>query len=117
MVRNGTVPADKKCVPCRSGTPPLGKEEIDRFLVDVPGWVLKPGQGGAAPKIERRFEFKNFAGALDFVNKLGRVAEEQDHHPDIAFGWGYAVVAFSTHAIGGLHENDFVMAARANAIV
>lgn len=82
------------------------------MLKKVPGWEL--ANGGKA--IKRRFEFKNFKQALAFVNKVGEIAEAEDHHPDISFGWGYAEFLLWTHAIGGLHENDFIMASKINAI-
>lgn len=103
----------KTCVPCRGGIPPLTEAEAKGLLKEAPGWKLD----GSATRIERRFEFANFAEALGFVNKLGALAEAEGHHPDIAFGWGYATVVFYTHKIKGLHENDFIMAAKANALI
>ena len=103
----------KTCVPCRGGIAPLIAAEAKAYLSEAPGWELD----GSATRIERRFEFTNFAGALDFVNKLGALAEAEGHHPDISFGWGYATVVFFTHKIKGLHENDFIMAAKVNELV
>ncbi|MCP5419271.1 MAG: 4a-hydroxytetrahydrobiopterin dehydratase [Gammaproteobacteria bacterium] len=104
--------SEKSCVPCQGGIPPLAKAEAETMLAQVPGWSLT--QDGA--RLERRFTFRNFASALAFVNQVGRVAEQEDHHPDISFGWGYASIVYYTHKIGGLHENDFVMAAKLNAL-
>ncbi len=82
------------------------------FAQEVPEWTLTHD----ATRIERPFRFADFVAALDFVNKVGALAEEEEHHPDIAFGWGYATVELYTHKIKGLHENDFIMAAKIDAI-
>ena len=82
------------------------------MLKEVPGWEL--ANDGKA--IKRRFKFKNFKTALAFVNKAGDIAEAEGHHPDITFGWGYAEFLLWTHAIGGLHENDFIMASKINQL-
>ncbi len=103
-----TALAGKTCVPCRGGIPPLSEEEARRYLEQVPGWELKDG----ATRIERTFRFKNFQEALDFVNRVGAQAEAEGHHPDITFGWGYVTVSLYTHKIKGLHENDFILAAK-----
>ena len=103
---------EKTCVPCQGGIPPLPADQAARYLADVPGWALSP----AADRITRKFTFSDFRGALQFVDRLGALAEDEGHHPDIAFGWGYAEVTFFTHKIRGLHENDFIMAAKTNAI-
>ncbi len=102
----------KTCVPCRGGIPPLTAAEADSYLAEAPGWAVD----GSATRIERRFDFANFVEALEFVNKLGALAEDEGHHPDISFGWGYCSVVFYTHKIKGLHENDFIMAAKVNAL-
>lgn len=103
----------KTCVPCRGGIPPLSPQEAKTLLPQVPGWQLD----GDCTKLERKFKFGNFAESLAFVNKVGALAEHEDHHPDITFGWGYANVVFYTHKIKGLHENDFIMAAKVNALL
>lgn len=100
------------CVPCHSGEPGLSKAEIEKKLASVPGWALS--QEGRA--ISKRWTFKNYAEALSFVQRVSSLAEEEGHHPDIAFGWGYAEITFTTHATGGLHENDFVMAGLVEAL-
>lgn len=98
----------KTCVPCRGGIPPLTREEAESFLHQLPGWGLDEG----ATRIRRRFEFRDFAAALAFVNVVGEIAEAAGHHPDMTFGWGYADIVTYTHKIGGLHENDFILAAK-----
>jgi 4a-hydroxytetrahydrobiopterin dehydratase len=103
---------EKTCVPCRGGVPPLGEGEAQKFLAQTPGWELR-AQG---KQIERTFKFKNFREALGFVDAVGGLAEEEGHHPDIAFGWGYATISLHTHKIKGLHENDFIMAAKINRL-
>jgi 4a-hydroxytetrahydrobiopterin dehydratase len=104
--------AEMKCVPCQGGIPPLPRPQAERYLKETPGWSLD----AAGQKISRKFTFSDFVKSLDFVNKVGALAEEQGHHPDICMGWGYAEVVFFTHKIQGLHENDFVMAAKVNAL-
>ena len=79
----------------------------------MPGWELS----SAGDRINRKFAFDDFVASLDFVNKVGAVAEQEGHHPDISFGWGYADVVLFTHKIKGLHENDFIMAAKVNELV
>jgi 4a-hydroxytetrahydrobiopterin dehydratase len=104
--------ADKICTPCRGGIPPMILEEAKQYLEQTPGWALLSG----GTRLERTFKFANFKQALDFVDKIGVVAEEAGHHPDIRFGWGYCTVELYTHKINGLHENDFIMAAKINAL-
>lgn len=107
-----TTLAQKACTPCRGGIPPLDPEAAGRYLDETPGWsLLDDGR-----RIERSFRFSNFRQALDFVQRVGALAEEEGHHPDIAFGWGHATVSLQTKKIKGLHENDFIMAVKINAI-
>ena len=103
---------EKKCTPCQGGVEPMAEAQARDYLEQVPGWELKPG--GKA--IQRKFKFKNFAQANEFVDRVGELAESEDHHPDITFGYGYATVEISTHKIGGLHENDFIFAAKTNEL-
>ncbi len=98
----------KNCVPCNGGVPPLTADEAKHYLGETPNWALD----GAVSRIERRFAFRDFVEALEFVNRVGSLAEEEGHHPDIGFGWGYCNVVLYTHKIKGLHENDFIMAAK-----
>ena len=102
----------KTCVPCQGGIPPLSPDEARSYMDQVPGWTLSD----KADRLHRAFKFGDFAAALEFVNKVGALAEEEGHHPDIAFGWGYANITLFTHKIDGLHENDFIMAAKMNAL-
>jgi 4a-hydroxytetrahydrobiopterin dehydratase len=99
--------ASKTCVPCRGGTPPLKGEELDDLWRQIPGWEVVEEH-----HLRRRFRFKNFREALNFVNRVGELAEEQGHHPDVGFGWGYAEVTVYTHKIDGLTESDFILAAK-----
>ena len=104
--------ATKTCVPCRGGVPPMPKDEAESYLREAPGWALQ----GDATRIERTFKLKNFKEALVLVNRIGALAEDEGHHPDITFGWGYVTVSLHTHKIKGLHENDFIMAAKINGL-
>jgi 4a-hydroxytetrahydrobiopterin dehydratase len=101
--------AEKTCIPCRGGVPPLTPEEAEGYRArEAPGWSLMDG----ATRIERRYRFKDFAEAFAFVARAAELAEAEGHHPDITFGWGYAVVSLRTKKIKGLHENDFIVAAK-----
>jgi 4a-hydroxytetrahydrobiopterin dehydratase len=104
--------ADKACIPCRGGIPPLEVAVAKQLLSQAPSWTLMDD----AHRIERTFRFPDFKGAIAFVNKVGELAEAEGHHPDIHFGWGYATVSMHTHKIKGLHENDFIMAAKINRL-
>lgn len=99
---------DQKCVPCEEGTKPLTQEEATPYLEEVKEWKLEDG----GKKIERKFKFNDFKEALEFVNKIGEIAEAEGHHPDIGLGWGKVEVELSTHSIGGLSVNDFILAAK-----
>jgi 4a-hydroxytetrahydrobiopterin dehydratase len=101
---------NKQCSACRGDAKALTKKEAEVFLPQVPGWELKDN----ATKIQRRFTFKNWKKAMDLVKHIDVIAEAEKHHPDIGFGWGYCEVTMQTHAIGGLHENDFIVAAKIN---
>src|SRR5208282_5739061 len=99
--------ADKKCVPCRGGVPPLKGKELEALHKIVPQWDVVEQH-----HITRAFTFPDFKQALDFVNRVGALAEEQGHHPDILLAWGKAEVTMWTHKIDGLTESDFIMAAK-----
>ncbi len=90
----------------------LSAEQVQQYLQQLPGWSL----ADTGKAIKKRFEFSNFAQALAYTNMLGEKAEAMNHHPDLALGWGYVEVTFTTHDIGGLQQNDFVMANEAEAI-
>jgi 4a-hydroxytetrahydrobiopterin dehydratase len=104
--------AAKSCTPCRGGVPPLARAAAEGFLAEVLDWSLED-QGR---RIERSFRFRNFRQAFAFVGKVAELAEAEGHHPDVSFGWGYARVTLYTHKIRGLHENDFIMAAKIDGI-
>jgi len=104
---------EKTCTPCRGGIPPLTQEEAETFLGQAPEWALMD----EAHRIERTFRFKNFREALTFVQQVGELSEAEGHHPEISLGWGYAIVSLRTKKINGLHENDFIMAAKINRLV
>lgn len=106
--------ASRRCAPCEGGTPPVQGEELKRMLGQLDGWELVEGAGGN--RIEKEYRFPDFRQALDFVNRLGEVAEEEGHHPDVYLTWGKVRVALSTHSIGGLSENDFILAAKADRL-
>lgn len=105
--------AAKKCIPCEGGVFPLTKEEASTLLAQLKGWELSDG----AKKIEKSWKFDDFAKALAFVNAVGALAEAESHHPEIELAWGKVEVELSTHAIGGLSENDFILAAKIDQIV
>ena len=99
--------ADKKCVPCRGGVPPLKGAELDALKKQVRGWEVV-----SEHHLKKAYTFPDFQRALDFVNRVGAVAEEQGHHPDIYLTWGKAEITLWTHKIDGLTESDFIMAAK-----
>lgn len=99
---------EKTCIPCRGGIPPLTREEAERLQEQASQWSLVDD----AHRIERTFQLRNFREALSFVQQVGELAEAEHHHPDISFGWGYATISMRTKKIKGLHENDFIMAAK-----
>jgi 4a-hydroxytetrahydrobiopterin dehydratase len=103
---------EQSCMPCRGGIPPLDIDEARRHLEQTPAWNLLEGGG----KIERTFWFSNFRESLDFVRAAGELAEAEQHHPDIAFGWGFATISLRTKKIGGLHQNDFIVAAKTDRL-
>ena len=97
-----------KCEPCSGKTPKLKPEEISNYLSQLDGWSVNNEQ----EMIFKKFNFKNFKKALEFINLVGNIAEFEGHHPDISLGWGYSIVMLHTHAIKGLSVNDFVLALR-----
>ncbi|MFZ0879427.1 MAG: 4a-hydroxytetrahydrobiopterin dehydratase [Candidatus Acidiferrales bacterium] len=99
--------ADQNCVPCRGGVPPLAGEELAKLSQEVPQWKVVDGH-----HITRTFTFPDFVQALAFVNKVGALAEEQGHHPDILLSWGKAEITTWTHKINGLTASDFILAAK-----
>lgn len=103
--------ATQKCEPCQIGTPPLSAEEAKALAKDTPLWAL------AGDKLEREFEFADFRGSIDFLNHVAEVAEEQGHHPDISVYYNKVKLDLTTHKIGGLSKNDFILAAKIDRIV
>lgn len=99
--------ASRECVPCRGGVPPLGGTEITKLLSQLEGWTVVKEH-----HLQKDYKFANFSEAQAFVNRVGRLAEEQGHHPDICFGWGRAAITIWTHKIDGLTESDFILAAK-----
>ncbi len=99
--------AERQCVPCRGGVPPLQRPEIEKLLGQLEDWQVVNEH-----HLLRTFRFKDFRESLEFVNRIGELAEAQGHHPDICFGWGSAEIRIWTHKIDGLTESDFVLAAK-----
>ena len=107
--------AKKKCIPCEGNIPPFDKSEIHKYLKKVDGWDVKSNEDKSY-FLKKDFKFKNFIESQNFTNKVGIIAEEENHHPDISFGWGYCKVKIFTHAIKGLAESDFILAAKIDKI-
>ena len=105
----------KKCIPCDGNIPAMEINEIHKYLKKVDGWDVK-SDGDQSFYLVKEFSFKNFKLSQDFINKVGDLAEKENHHPDISFGWGYAKIIITTHAIEGLSENDFILAAKIDQI-
>ena len=102
---------NKKCVPCEGGVTAFDISEIHKYQKKVDGWSVLQNEKKIF-FLEKKFTFKNFLESQKFVNEVGRISEEEGHHPDILFGWGYAKITISTHAIEGLSENDFILATK-----
>ena len=100
------------CVPCEGGMLPIDKVSAEVLIKNISGWELSPD----AKIISKEFTFPDFKTALEFTNKVGTIAETEGHHPDISLGWGKVKISLSTHAIGGLSGNDFILAAKINEI-
>ena len=107
--------ADKKCIPCEGGIPGFDLSEIHKYLKMVDGWEVKADDDKIYYLI-KEFKFENFIKSQNFVNEVGKISEEEGHHPDINFGWGYAEIKITTHAIKGLSENDFILAAKIDKV-
>ncbi len=99
--------ADRQCVPCRGGVPPLKGAELERLSAQLPGWQVVGGH-----HLEKTFLFPDFKTALAFVNRAGEIAEQQGHHPDLLLSWGRVQVTTYTHKVDGLTESDFILAAK-----
>lgn len=103
--------ASKRCEPCEAGTPPIEGAELDGLLAQLDGWEVAEGK-----RLRKEYRFPDFREALAFVNRLGQLAEEEGHHPDICFTWGKVRVELWTHSVGGLSTNDFVLAAKTDRL-
>lgn len=105
--------SSKHCVPCEGGTPPFSDEQEKEYLAKISGWsLLRDGEH----KIRKQFKFDDFKGSLDFVNKVGKIAEDEGHHPDIYIFYNKVQIDLFTHAVGGLSENDFILASKIDKI-
>ena len=102
----------KKCTPCKGDTPKLKYEEISEYLSKINDWNVNNEQ----EMIFKKFKFNNFNKALEFVNKVGILSDQEGHHPDISLGWGYCIIMLHTHAIKGLSINDFILASKIDKI-
>jgi 4a-hydroxytetrahydrobiopterin dehydratase len=105
---------EKRCVPCEGGTPPLDDATTALLLVEVPGWRRLDEKTGA--RITKQFRFKDFVAAVAFVDKMAVIAEAEGHHPDFCVHYSQIDVTLWTHSVGGLSENDFILAAKVDAI-
>ena len=103
--------ASRQCIPCRGGVLPLKGIELGKLIKELKGWEI-----AGEHHLLKSYSFTDFGEALEFVNRLGQLAEEQGHHPDIRFGWGYAEVTIYTHKIDGLTESDFILAAKIDGL-
>jgi 4a-hydroxytetrahydrobiopterin dehydratase len=108
---SGSVLASSKCEPCEAGTSALKGADLRKLYSQLDGWNLINEH-----HLEKEYTFKDFREALDFVNRLGEVAEQEGHHPDVFLSWGRVTVTLWTHSVGGLSENDFILAAKADAV-
>lgn len=102
--------AEKQCVPCKGGVPPLPADEQEKLLAKLDGWTVEGGH-----HLTKIFDFPDFASALAFVNRIGDIAEAEGHHPDLHLTWGHVGVTTYTHKIDGLTESDFILAAKIDA--
>jgi len=102
---------EKHCQACEGGVKPMEEEQARQMLNSIPGWELN------GKTIEKTFNFKNFHETVGFINVVAWIANREDHHPDLAAGYKYCKVSFSTHSIGGLSDNDFICAAKINALL
>ena len=106
----------KKCVPCEGGVKAFDISEIHKYQKKIDGWEIVKNEADVY-LLEKKFKFKNFLESQNFVNNVGNISEQEGHHPEILFGWGYAKINITTHAIEGLSENDFILAAKIDKII
>jgi 4a-hydroxytetrahydrobiopterin dehydratase len=106
---------NKKCKPCEGGVIPFNVSEIHKYQKKVDGWDIEK-DATEIFFLKKKFDFNNFLESQKFVNEVSKISEKEGHHPDIIFGWGYSVIKITTHAIKGLSENDFILAAKIDQI-
>ena len=104
---------ERHCKPCEGGMDPMSREEAQAVLHEIPGWDLSDD----AKAISRRFEFKGFFRTMSFINAMAWIANQENHHPDFSAGYNFCLVNFTTHAVDGLSENDFICAAKVTALL
>lgn len=104
---------EKTCKACEGGVEPLDRQTSDALLKECPGWEISAD----AKSIERKFSFRSFYPVMNFVNAVAYIAQKEGHHPDMQLGYNYCNITFTTHAIDGLSENDFICAAKINALL
>jgi 4a-hydroxytetrahydrobiopterin dehydratase len=107
---------NKKCAPCEGGVIPFDVSEIHKYQKKVDGWDITKEENEIF-FLKKKFTFKNYLDSQKFINNVGEISEAEGHHPDVTFGWGYAEIKITTHAIKGLSENDFILAAKIDQIV
>ena len=107
---------EKKCLPCEGGVLPFDISEIHKYQKKVDGWDLAKDNKEVF-FLSKKFNFDNFLESQKFINEVAKISEDEGHHPDISFGWGYAEIKITTHAIEGLSENDFILAAKIDKII
>ena len=107
---------NKKCLPCEGGVLPFDISEIHKYQKKVDGWDITEDKNKIF-FLSKNFKFENFIKSQNFINEVGKISEAEGHHPDILFGWGYAKISITTHAIKGLSENDFILAAKIDQII
>ncbi|MDC1003551.1 4a-hydroxytetrahydrobiopterin dehydratase [Candidatus Pelagibacter sp.] len=106
----------KTCVACEGGVIPFDVSEIHKYQKKVDGWEVVKNNNNIF-FLSKKFNFKNFLDSQTFINHVGKISEDEGHHPDISFGWGYAEIKITTHAIEGLSENDFILAAKIDQLI
>jgi 4a-hydroxytetrahydrobiopterin dehydratase len=106
----------KKCIPCEGGVIPFDISEIHKYQKKVDGWDILKNEKKIF-HLNKKYHFNNFLESQSFINKVGEISENEGHHPDILFGWGYAEIKITTHAIEGLSENDFILAAKIDQLI
>ena len=108
--------AKKKCVPCEGGVIPFDISKIHKYQKKVDGWEIIKSEKNIF-FLFKKFNFKNFLESQKFINLISTISEDEGHHPDITFGWGYAEIKITTHAIEGLSKNDFILAAKIDQLI